>query len=165
MNVWQSLGAAAVAIAIAATGVTGVSNGEVTRTSRVSSTSEVVRESRTPKSGGIQTGEWQLQGGLLEVLFVSITEDTGSENLIKYADPEWLGEEMGFPFERELNAPDGCRLFEYSLDGFPVYLAWCGTNDYMLVVMGTDRSVVNGVMTDFLNGDPFTAPYGYKPAG
>lgn len=165
MNVWQSLGAAAVAIAIAATGVTGVSNGEVTRTSRVSGTSEVVRTSRVQQVDNIQTGEWQLQGGLFEILFVSITEDTGSESLIKYADPEWLGEEMGYPFTRELSAPDGCRLFEYSLDGIPVFLAWCGTSDYMMIAMGTDRSVVNGVMTDFLNGDPFTAPYGYKPAG
>lgn len=122
----------------------------------------------SPEAGGFVEGETDYMRGtsMITITLTELDEDVvGSENVEEF-DPESNTNGTGFTFEEELDAPEGCRLIHYSVEGVPlypnIYAGLCSNNDWGLLVIASDQEAIEHVLTQFSDGETDLVPEGYN---
>ena len=122
--------------------------------------------STTQSQSGIVTGEWDLEGdSSFDLFFVEIAEDTGGygQNNLLELDPIEIAVEIGFSYIGEGAAPEGCRIFAYSGPmGIPAFIAFCADGEFIFYAVSTDKDILDDAVNGFINGRPFSIPWGYS---
>lgn len=122
----------------------------------------------SPEVGGLQEGEADYMHGtnMLTIELTAIDDDQDAVLTVEQFDPESGMSDSGFTLEEELDAPEDCRLFNYSVEDVPLYstifLGVCGSDDWGLFVIGSEEEAVEHVLTQFADGETDLVPDGYE---
>lgn len=122
----------------------------------------------SPEAGGFQEGETDYMRGtnMLTITLTELDDDADASATVRDFDPEANTEGSGLTFEEELDAPEDCRLIDYSIEDVPIYtniyVGVCGSDDWGLFVIGSNQEAVEHVLTQFADGETDLIPDGYE---
>lgn len=134
------------------------------------STPDASTPQASPSAMPLQAGVTEYineDGHELSIDLTALEGDVDGIELTESFDPEAdsAGDEA-FVFEEEHDAPDDCRLIEYSYDGDAdfdaIFIGICADEDFGLWIVGTEKEALEHVSEQFAAGETDLVPEGYE---
>lgn len=111
-------------------------------------------------------GEWDFENPTGETLHLVIAElppASSRGEWLEFFDPEQMAIELGVQYIGESKlAPDGCRMFTYSVWILGVFIAMCENDNFGMYVVGTNFEDTKFVAESFMNNDTDLVPNSYR---
>lgn len=123
----------------------------------------------SPTAGSLEEGEWEYESAnnILNIQITEMPANAPADATLDMLVAELETQEIeGATYEGTADAPENCRLLEYSVDGpaagASIYVMACIVDDHLVLIMSLDDELVLDVYEAIEAGETDYVPEGFE---